>query len=264
MSTPGDRAALPARDRVEGGAAGAVLGVIPARWGSSRLEGKPLALIDGLPMIEQVRRRAARSGALGRVIVATDDVRILAAVRAHGGEAMLTGEHPDGTHRVAAVAEEIGAELVVNVQGDMPLLDPAHVADLVALLRQGAPIATLACPLVGDPHDPHLVKVVVAADGRAVYFSRAAIPHRGPWLRHLGLYGFTRAALRRAIGHPASALERSEGLEQLRWMDAGLPITVGVVDHAAPGVDTPEQLEAVRRLFPSSSPTFPSEADPHA
>jgi 3-deoxy-D-manno-octulosonate cytidylyltransferase len=265
LTDPSDRATPEARGRVRGGVAdrSRVVAVIPARWASSRLPGKPLADIHGLPMVEHVRRRVVESGAVGRVIVATDDERIARAVEEHGGEAVLTGEHPNGTHRVAAVAGETDAELVVNVQGDMPLLDPAHVRALVGELERGAAIATLATPLEGDPHDRHVVKVVVGRDGRALYFSRSAIPSGGPWSRHLGLYGFDRGALRRAIAAPASRLERSEDLEQLRWMDAGLPITVATVDRAAPGVDTPEQLETVRHLL-STLPSSPSEADPHA
>lgn len=240
--------------------------MIPARWGSSRLEGKPLADLGGLPLVEHVRRRVIASGIVDRVLVATDDVRILRAVNAHHGEAILTGEHPSGTHRVAEAVSVAApdAELVLNVQGDLPLLDSAHVAALVALLRSGAAIATLAAPLEGDPADPHVVKVVVGADGRALYFSRAAIPHRGPFRRHVGLYGFAAAALRHAIALEPGALERSEDLEQLRWLEAGLPIAVGLVDRAEPGVDTPEQLDAVRRLYAASPALSPAEVGPHA
>ena len=212
-------------------------------------------------MIERVRRQVAKARRIDRAIVATDDERIVRAVQDHGGEAVLTGEHPNGTHRVAAVARVIRARYVVNVQGDMPLLDPKHVDDLVGLLEGGAPIATLAVPFALDPASPHVVKVVRNRAGDAMYFSRAAIPSQGPWLRHLGLYGFGEGTLDALMALPEGILDRAEDLEQLRWLEAGFRIVVGVVESAEPGVDTPDQLEAARQrfheLFPSCPPNSP-------
>lgn len=223
------------------------LAVIPARWASSRLPGKPLADIAGLPMVEHVRRRVLQAQGVQRVLVATDDERVVRAVQAHGGEAVLTGPARSGTERVARVAASTEASLVINVQGDMPLVDPAHVEQVAQLLSQGAPVATLAAPL-DDPASPHLVKVVLDARGRALYFSRQPIPHRGPWLRHLGLYGFRAEVLQEIPSLPDCALARSEDLEQLRWMHSGIEVRVAVVAGAPPSVDTPEQLARVRAL----------------
>lgn len=225
------------------------IAVIPARFASSRLPGKPLADIGGIPMVEHVRRRTLSSGAVDRVLVATDDERIADVIAGFGGEAILTGSAVSGTHRVAMAVAGLSADFVVNVQGDMPLLTPGHVATLVALLHEGAPIATLACPMDADPHQEQVVKVVTRTDGRALYFSRAAIPVRGPYRRHLGLYGFRADALARIVTLPPAGLEQSEDLEQLRWMEAGFDVVVGDVDAAYPGVDTPAQLAAVQLLY---------------
>lgn len=222
--------------------------MIPARLGASRLPGKPLVDIGGLPMIERVRRAVVASRSCERVVVACEDRAIADVVRAHGGEARLTGPAANGTIRVAAAIAELGWEgAVINVQGDMPLLAPAHVGRVAALLDDGASIATLAAPLVGDPADPDLVKVVVVGD-RAVRFSRTRIPDRGPWLRHLGIYGFGPGVIGEMTALPEHPIETEERLEQLRWMFAGAAISVAVVDSAHPGVDTLEQLEEVRRI----------------
>ncbi len=198
-------------------------------------------------MVEHVRRRVVRARGIDRVLVATDDERVLATVEAHGGEAVLTGPARSGTERVARVAATTAAEWVINVQGDMPLVDPEHVEAVIRLLSRGAPVATLATPL-DDPSSPHQVKVVLDARGRALYFSRQPIPHGGPWLRHLGLYGFRADVLRDISALPDCALARAEDLEQLRWMHHGLRVHVAVVSGASPSVDTPEQLDRVRSL----------------
>lgn len=227
---------------------GGVIAVIPARLGSGRLPGKPLADVGGVPMIERVRRAVVASAVCDRVLVACEDDAIAEVVRGSGGEALITAPAPNGTARVAAAVAALGWEgAVINVQGDMPLLEPAHVARVVELLQGGAAVATLAAPLVGDPADPDVVKVVIV-DGRAVRFSRARIPDRGPWLRHLGIYGFAPGEIGRLTALPEHSVETAERLEQLRWLFAGAPIAAAVVDSAHPGVDTLEQLEEVRLI----------------
>lgn len=249
--------------------------VIPARYASTRLPGKPLADIAGRPMIVRVAEAASRARADG-VWVATDDERVAAAVRRHGFEAIMTrADHASGTDRIAEVADHLhwdDADVVVNVQGDEPLLDPALI-DAVAMALRGDPdaaMATAAHPVAaaGDFFNPNVVKVVCDVRGRALYFSRAPIPWDRdrfatspdclpadlPALRHIGLYAYRVSFLRRFGLLAASPLERSESLEQLRALWHGYPIQVVSVDHPpAPGVDTPEDLERVRRLFDAAS-----------
>jgi len=245
--------------------------IIPARFGSSRLPGKPLCDIHGKPMIQHVYERARRARSPGRVVVATDDARIVAAVAAFGGEAVLTSpEHASGTDRLAEVASGLADEIVVNVQGDEPLLDPSSIDRAVdALLADGsAPLATLATPLVhvADMLSPSVVKVVTDAAGYALYFSRSPIPswgRQGPGdgfgasgavaaglpRRHVGLYAYRTEALLHLAALPPAPLEQAEGLEQLRALHHGLRIRVAFVEReAAPAVDTPEDLERVRAL----------------
>jgi 3-deoxy-manno-octulosonate cytidylyltransferase (CMP-KDO synthetase) len=236
--------------------------IIPARFHSTRLPGKALALIGGQPMVWHVAQRTRRARGLARVIVATDDARIAAAIAASGAEAVLTrAEHPSGTDRLAEVAERLDASIVVNVQGDLPLLDPAMVELLVARLtaEPALPMATLASPLHDEDEwrSPHVVKVVAGADGRALYFSRSPIPHdrdgsRAPgeplgW-RHIGMYAYRRDVLLRLATLPPSPLENRERLEQLRALENG--IAIGVVVWAATEplieVDTPADLERAR------------------
>jgi len=228
--------------------------VIPARWGSTRLPGKPLARIGDLPMVERVRRACVRSDA-DRVVVATDDVRICEVVRRHGGEAVLTGSARCGTERVWAALEVLGAapDLVVNVQGDLPLLPPAAVSEVIALLRGGSQIATLATAWpAGVPiEDPAVVKVERDAGGRALRFTRRPIR---AW-RHVGIYGFRFHALRRAIATRGRGAEQ-EDLEQVAWMQAGLPVDIAVISDAGPSIDTPEQLDSLRLRL--ANPMYPS------
>ena len=236
----------------------AAIGVIPARLGSTRFPGKALAAETGRPIVVHVLEQARKASRLGRVVVAAPDEAILEAVRRHGGEAVLTREdHPNGTSRIAEAIESIAPEgdpatIVVNIQGDEPLIDPAHIDRAVELLDAdlGAGISTLACPFGPgeDPNDPTLVKAVVGVTGRAVYFSRACVPfHRDAAdppprrLRHLGLYAYRREALLRLADLPESPLERSERLEQLRALEPGIPIAIGEVAGAEGGIDTPEQ-----------------------
>ena len=237
-----------------------VLGVIPARWGSTRFPGKPLAPLAGRPLIEHVWRRARAALCLGDLVVATDDARICAAVEAFGGTAVLTSpHHPSGTDRVAEVTRHRRADLVVNIQGDEPLLDPAHVEAAVRPLLEdpGLEAVTLAAPLEeeADWQSPHAVKVVTDLTGDALYFSRAPIPARrsdaGPAaatpLRHIGLYVWRRDLLLAIAALPPTPLEQSEQLEQLRLLEHGMRLRVVRVGGAAPGVDTPDDLERLAR-----------------
>jgi 3-deoxy-manno-octulosonate cytidylyltransferase (CMP-KDO synthetase) len=238
------------------------LGVIPARFASTRFPGKPLAPLAGRTLVEEVWRRAALARSLERLVLATDDARIADAGARFGAEVMLTSPaHASGTDRVAEVLERLGGEfeLVLNVQGDEPLLSPTSLDRLVAALASGgADLATLAEPLEDprDLDDPQVVKVAAAADGRALYFSRAPIPHlRGPGprrhalLRHQGLYAYTAAALRLLARSAPSPLELDEGLEQLRALELGLVIRVVDSDFRSQGVDTPADLERVARIL---------------
>ena len=228
-----------------------VWAVVPARLGGRRLPNKALASLGGRPLVVHVAHAAARA-AVDRVVVATDSDAIQEACEAHGVEVVRTGGHPCGTHRVAeAVAHLDGTpDHVVNVQGDQPLLVPAHVDAAVALLGRFE-VATVACPLA-DPASPSRVKVAVAPDGRALYFSRAPIPHGGPYRLHLGVYAFRHDALGRCVAAPRHGLATSEDLEQLAWLEAG--IVIGVADVSAGNVPVDEEadLERVRdRWAPS-------------
>ena len=245
--------------------------VIPARYASTRLPGKPLADIAGQPMIVRVAAVARRARSDG-VWVAADDERIIAAVRQHGFEAVMTREdHASGTDRIAEVADRLqwdDADIVVNVQGDEPLLEPSLIEAVAGALRgdPDAAMATAAYPLTtaDDFFNTNVVKVVCDSRCRALYFSRAPIPWDRdrfagrrdvlpadlPAQRHIGLYAYRVSFLRRFGQLAVSPLERCESLEQLRALWHGYPIQVVSVDHApAPGVDTPEDLERVRRLF---------------
>lgn len=241
--------------------------VIPARYASTRLPGKPLVDIGGVPMVVRVMQRALESAA-DAVVVATDDQRVADAVLAAGGDVEMTRpEHPSGSDRVMEVAERRGwrdEDIVVNVQGDEPLIPPA-VIDQVASLLEGAKnagAATLSEPIEApaDVFDPNIVKVVASASGRALYFSRAPIPwHRatfangppqslaGNWKRHIGIYAYRIATLRRFVALPPSAIEQTEALEQLRLLDNDIDIVLA--DAVAPvpgGVDTEADAERVR------------------
>jgi 3-deoxy-manno-octulosonate cytidylyltransferase (CMP-KDO synthetase) len=249
----------------------AIVAIIPARFASTRFPGKPLSDIHGRPMVRHVYERARSARRIERVVVATDDERVAAAVRGFGGEVILTSTgHVSGTDRVAEAARGLAAEIVVNVQGDEPMLDPAAVdAAVDALLADPTlDIATLSVPLasVDEMLEASVVKVVADARGRALYFSRSPIPfvRRGASAResaaaavaeglarkHVGLYAFRRAALERFVALPPSRLEQAESLEQLRALENGLEIgVVEVADAGGVAVDTPEDLEKVRALL---------------
>jgi 3-deoxy-manno-octulosonate cytidylyltransferase (CMP-KDO synthetase) len=238
-----------------------VLILIPARMASTRLPGKPLAEIAGLPMIVQVMRRAKAAG-IGPVVVATDDATIATVVEKAGGRAVMTQPgHPSGSDRIfealGTVDPDGRTQIVVNVQGDLPTLAPADLAAALAPLGDPAvDIATLAAeirnPLERD--NPNVVKVIgtPVATGRlrALYFTRATAPSgEGPLYHHIGLYAYRRAALERFVALPPSPLEQRERLEQLRALEAGMRIDVTLVDSVPLGVDTPEDLETARSML---------------
>ncbi len=251
----------------------AIVAIIPARYASTRLPGKPLSEIHGKTLIERVYLRARAARRPEQVVVATDDERIAAAVRAFGGRALLTSvAHASGTDRLAEAVRSLTAEIVVNVQGDEPLLDPAAIdAAVDALLADPSlEIATVSVPVasVEELLEPSVVKVVTAASGDALYFSRAAIPHlrlgagsdprasgaeavaRRLARKHVGLYAYRRAALLRFAALPPAPLEQAEGLEQLRALHHGMRIRVVPLEgDGGVAVDTPEDLERVRALL---------------
>jgi 3-deoxy-manno-octulosonate cytidylyltransferase (CMP-KDO synthetase) len=243
--------------------------IIPARMASTRLPDKPLADIAGKPMVVRVAERAMQSSA-AQVIVATDHVDVLSACAKHGIIARITrADHPSGTDRIAEVAAAVGLPddaVIVNVQGDEPLIDPALIDACAARVHAEAPVATAAHPIhaMADLFNPNVVKVVLDAHGNALLFSRAALPwDRDAFahdrttlpddyvaLRHVGIYAYRQSFLQRYPSLPASPIERIEALEQLRILWNGHRIAVHVVNAApAAGVDTPEDLERVRRLF---------------
>lgn len=242
------------------------IGVIPARYGSTRFPGKPLAVIAGRPMIEHVWRRAGRAGLLDMVAVATDDKRIYDRVRGFGGLAVMTSKsHATGTDRIAEAVKKFEIrntkfEIVVNIQGDEPLVDPRAIDALVRRMRQdpGADMATPVCPL-NDPRaarDPNTVKVALGPDGRALYFSRCPIPYhrhnpgRGIlYYKHIGIYAYRRGFLDRFRGWGRGRLERAESLEQLRALENGAAVAAVVVPRGWPAVDTPADLARVSRLM---------------
>ncbi|MCG8460107.1 MAG: 3-deoxy-manno-octulosonate cytidylyltransferase [Holophagales bacterium] len=251
----------PGPDRADG----PIVGAIPARYASTRLPGKVLMPIAGKPMIEHVWRRAREADGLARVVVLTDDERIRDTVRAFGGEVEMTpADCRSGTDRIAHAARDWNCRAVINIQGDEPLIDPAHIEALAALFVDGGDtgssrdveMATLSTPASDEQlASPDKVKVVTGLDGHALYFSRAPIPwqrHAGeaPPRLHVGIYGYRRDALLRLAALPPSPLERAESLEQLRALENGIRIRVlPLEDPAHPGVDTEEDLVRVARLL---------------
>ena len=244
----------------------AVVGIIPARFHSTRFEGKVLAPLAGKPLIQHVYERAQGARCLERVLVATDDERIVRAVEAFGGEAVMTSpEHPSGTDRAAEVARGLEAEIVVNIQGDEPLIRPEMIEAAVAPLEADPAVVmgTLMCRLK-DPAelaDPNVTKVVVDREGFALYFSRSPLPYpglsgldEGPFFRHVGLYVYRKDFLLTFSQLEPTPLERTERLEQLRALENGYRIKVTLCDYLPAGVDTPEDLERVRRLLEPTSP----------
>jgi len=243
-----------------------VVAVIPARYASTRLPGKPLADLDGRPMIEHVFRRASSSPILAETIVATDDLRIATRVTEFGGKVRLTKWHETGTDRLAEVALTLDCDVVVNIQGDQPLVDPGTIAELVAPFESdpGLQMTTVFRRITDDEDmmNPNVVKVVVDRGGFALYFSRSPIPHmrdpRGGWppmYKHIGLYAYRRNALLVLASLEPTPLERAEALEQLRALEHGIRIKAVETRYDSFEVNTPEDLEQVRRLLaaPTSS-----------
>lgn len=240
-----------------------VMVVIPARYGSTRLPTKPLADINGKPMIQWVYERAKKTRGVDRVIVATDHEKIESVVKKFGGDVMMTS--PDlksGTDRVAAIADRVSGDIFVNVQGDEPLIEGPVIEKGLALVQSGRfAMATVMTPIkaTAELDDPSVVKVIADSSGRAIYFSRFGIPYsRGPrpegegafaCFRHVGLYIYTRETLMRFRDLPVSAFEQAEVLEQLRALQNGIPIGIAEVGFTSIGVDNQDDLEKVRRIL---------------
>ena len=244
--------------------------VIPARYASKRLPGKPLLRATGKYLIEHVYERALQARRATQVIVATDDERIYRAVESFGGQAIMTrDDHPSGSDRVAEIANQLDADVIVNLQGDEPMVDPEAIDLLPHLLEKDANVemATLATPIRtwGYWQNPHIVKVVCDQQGRALYFSRSPIPyvrddapdfHLDPpmFLQHLGLYAYRRSALLKLAQAPTDPLEVKEKLEQLRALSLGMRIAVGVVPHAGFGIDTYSDYDRFVQSYMYSRP----------
>lgn len=241
-----------------------ILGVIPARYASSRFPGKPLADIAGKSMIQRVYEQCSKSSTLDKVIVATDDQRILEAVKAFGGEVVMTRpDHQSGTDRCFEAFSKVNGDYdyVVNIQGDEPLIDPNQIDLLTSLFDGDTELATLVRPLKDEIelYDPNVVKVVFDTNGRALLFSRSTIPHlrnvpesdwitKGEFFKHIGIYGYRADILSGITSLAPSSLERSESLEQLRWLQNGYSIKVAQTDHESIGIDTPADLEKLKGL----------------
>jgi 3-deoxy-manno-octulosonate cytidylyltransferase (CMP-KDO synthetase) len=241
-----------------------ILGIIPARYASTRFPGKPLALIAGKPLIQRVVEQCQQAKSLSEVIVATDDERIREAVAKYCRVEMTRADHPSGSDRIAEVAGRCVCDAVVNIQGDEPLIDPGVVDAVAGALKQNE--MSTAATVIKYPAEfdnPNVVKVVVNAAGRALYFSRRTIPYLReaasrsvneqlaafPFLKHLGIYGYRRETLLRLVAFPVSPLEDAEKLEQLRALDNGIQIAVVTVKYDSVGVDRPEDVEWVERYL---------------
>ena len=240
------------------------VGIIPARYASSRFEGKPLADLLGKPMVQYVYESACRAETLDAVIVATDDHRIYDAVTRFGGNVEMTGEYETGTERVAVVAERLKCDIVANIQGDEPLLKPAQI-DLMLRSMLDKPevqVCTLKqrVKTAADYRDINVVKVVTDLQGDALYFSRASMPgkitetelHKFPVYRHIGLYAYRREQLLAFTNWNRTPYELTEGLEQLRFLENGVPIHVVETDTPLIGVDVPADLERVKQILEAS------------
>jgi 3-deoxy-manno-octulosonate cytidylyltransferase (CMP-KDO synthetase) len=241
-----------------------IIGIIPARFASTRFPGKPLALIAGKPLVQHVVEQCQRAKSLAEVLVATDDDRIAAVAREFCRVEMTRPDHPSGSDRIAEVAQNCQGDAIINIQGDEPLIDPA-VIDAVAgaLAREEMSTAATAIRSLAEQESPDVVKVVVNAAGRALYFSRRTIPYLReaasrpvpeqlaafPFLKHLGIYGFRRETLLRLVKFPVSPLENAEKLEQLRALDNGIGIAVVTVAYDSVGVDLPEDVHRVEAIL---------------
>jgi len=242
------------------------IGIIPARFASTRYPGKPLAVIQGKSMIQRVYEQAVQAEKLCKVVVATDDVRIAHEVEAFGGNVCLTrADHISGTDRCfeALGLQAIQYDAVVNIQGDEPCIHPEQINQIVSLLENGNDeISTLVFKIQKEDElfNPNTVKVIFDLTGRAIYFSRHPIPYlrtiaANQWInnhsfyKHLGIYGYRSACLEKITQLSPSNLEKAESLEQLRWIENGITITVGITQYESFGIDTPADLEKVMKLF---------------
>ena len=241
-----------------------IIGIIPARYASTRFPGKPLHPIAGKPLVQHVVERCRAASTLSEVIVATDDERIAEVVRGFCRVEMTRSDHPSGTDRIAEAASRLDCDAVVNVQGDEPVIAPA-VIDAVAIALKETEMTTAATLVnnISDYSDPNVVKVVVSAAGCALYFSRRTVPFvrdfveespekqlgAFPFLKHLGIYGYRCDTLKRLVGFDPSSLEKAEGLEQLRALENGIEISVCQVDYEAIGVDVPADVQRVEALL---------------
>ncbi len=241
-----------------------IAGIIPARWASTRFPGKPLAEIGGKTMIRRVYEQCLKCDALTRVIVATDDERIAGEVEGFGGTVLMTSpHHTSGTERCCETVELLeqrgeNFEAVINIQGDEPFIDPQQITQVALLLQKSnAGIATLIKKIDAPEmlSNPNVVKVVVANDGKALYFSRAAIPfmrigkdekpENHLFYRHVGIYGYRTEVLKKLVSLPEGLLEQAEKLEQLRWLEHGFSVFTGITDFESIAVDTPEDLSKI-------------------
>ena len=241
-----------------------ILGIIPARYASTRFPGKPLALIAGKPLLQHVVEQCQKAKSLAEIIVATDDTRIWEVAQNFCRVEMTRPDHPSGSDRIAEVAERCGGDAVVNIQGDEPLIDPT-VIDAVANALAQNEMSTAATPIkhLSEYDNPNVVKVVVNAAGRALYFSRRTLPYLRdadsrpvaeqlaafPFLKHLGIYGYRRETLLRLVKFPVSPLENAEKLEQLRALENGIGIAVVQVDYDSIGVDLPADVQRVEAIL---------------
>ena len=242
-----------------------IVGIVPARYASTRFPGKPLALIAGKPLIQHVVEQCQKAKSLNEVIVATDDTRIWEVAQNFCRAEMTRPDHPSGSDRIAEVAGRCQCDAVVNIQGDEPLIDPKVIDAVAGALKQDE-MSTAATRIksAGELDNPNVVKVVVNVAGRALYFSRRTIPYlreaaspegiRGQlaafaFLKHLGIYGYRRETLLRLVKFPVSPLEHAEKLEQLRALENGIPIAVMKVDYDSVGVDVPEDVKRVEKLL---------------
>ena len=239
-----------------------VIGVIPARWGSTRFEGKVLADINGKPMIRHVWERAQKSRKIDEVLIACDDERIMAAAKKFNAQAVMTSKnHPSGTDRIAEAVKNVKADIVINIQADEPLIDPATIDALAACLSKDktAPVATVikAIEDLNEIANPNVVKVAVDHKGYALYFSRSPIPYnragsdpkKVPYYKHAGIYAYRKNFLLKFKDLPKSKLESAEKLEQLRILEAGYKIKTVLTRQESVGVDTPEDLARVKELL---------------
>jgi 3-deoxy-manno-octulosonate cytidylyltransferase (CMP-KDO synthetase) len=241
-----------------------ILGIIPARYASTRFPGKPLVMIQGISMIERVNQQALKSSSLQKVVVATDDERIYNHVKAFGGEVVMTSPHHiSGTDRCAEVLahEKEKWDAVINIQGDEPFIDPHQIDLLAACLKTKAPISTLIKKIetTADLLNPNTPKVVIAANGNAIYFSRQPIPFlkgadKAEWCnnavywKHIGLYGYQATVLPELTRLPQGKLEKAESLEQLRWLEHGYAIATAVTETETIAIDTPADLDKLPLL----------------